>query len=451
MFKGQITTILSFVMLLLAVMVVDAAVGENEGLSLVSVKIDGDTLTDSEIYKTQIDRDEELEVKVKVRHEGNDSLRDVEITAFITGYEYNDDSDARLSDTSEPFDIDVNEDHTEKLTLDLPNNVDKDDYKLRVVVSSRNGAIVVNNYNLRITPERHNIAIRDVEFTPGTEVKAGRGLITQVRIKNYGDRDEEDVKVTVSIPELGLRESDWIDEIESDDAELTEEVYMRLPGCAEGEYQVNIEVDYDDDNGGDSKAYIINVEPSEACSAITPTNTGSTTGQTTGDGSVRITVGSETQTTAKGEGGVIYPITLTNNGKTARTFTIDVEGASDWATVKVSPSNVAMVNAGQTGSVYVYVAANENTDVGEKMFSVNVKSGSETLKQIPFKANVIEPSASGWSGVKKALEVMVVVLIVVLIVVGLVIGYNKMKETGEGEEEVFETEPAGDDVAQTYY
>lgn len=447
MFKIQTKAILSVFMLVMALIVVgsvNAAIGDDIGITLEEVKINGDEVDDSETLRTQVNRDGELEVKVEIKTSNETYEDDVEISAFITGYEYNDDSDQRLSDTTEPFDVEPNTVYKKTLTLELPINVDKDEYKLRVLVSSRYSSLVINNYNLIIEPEKHNVAIKDVEFTPGTDIVAGRGLITQVRVKNYGDKDEEDIKVKVSIPKLGLSESDWIDEIESDDSETTEEIYLRIPGCADGEYQLNVEVEYDDGEGDDSQAYTINVEASEACEAITSVDEPTTAGS----GNVVITVGAESQNIARGEGGAIYPITITNNGKTTRSFTLETEGVADWATSRVSPSNVVMVKSGETQSVYVYVAANENSAVGEKMFAVNVKSGSETVKQIPFKAQIVE-SAAGSDGLKKALQIGVVALVVILIIVGLVIGYNKMKESGEGEET--SEEPVGDDVAQTYY
>ncbi len=446
MFKGQTKAIFGILVLMLAIMAVSVSAVDIEGLSIEEVKVNGHTVVDSATSSTKnvIDRDNTLTVEIKVQADNNTYSENVEVTAFITGYEYNDDPDVRLSDTSEPFTLEQNDYKWVKLNLKLPVNVEKDEYQLRIVASTRNSQSVVKNYNLRIEPERHSVSIKDVQITPGTEIVAGRGLITQVLVKNHGEKTEEDVKVTVSIPELGLSVSDWIDEIKSDESEQTEELYLRIPGCSKGQYQMKVEIVYDSGNGKDSQAYTLNVQESEACEAITP----STSTGTTGTGNVVITVGQETQSVPRGEGGVIYPITISNNGKTSRSFTLDIQGASDWATTKVSPSNVVVVNAGQTQTAYVYVAAKENAAIGQKMFSVNVKSGSETLKQIPLTAQVVQPV--GASNIKKALSVAIVVLVIILIGIGLYFGYKKIKESGEGEQTKTET-PSGDDIAQTYY
>jgi hypothetical protein len=125
--------------------------------------------------------------------------------------------------------------------------VQEDNYKVRVVVTDRDGQEVIENYNIKMDVSRHDLQVVDAVFTPSRQVQAGQALLTSVRVENYGEKDEEDVKVTVSVPALGISASDYVDEIESDDAKETEELYLRVPKCAKpGVYDLTIDVKYND-------------------------------------------------------------------------------------------------------------------------------------------------------------------------------------------------------------
>ncbi|MFC1705082.1 hypothetical protein ACFLZ6_02010 [Nanoarchaeota archaeon] len=230
-------------------------------------------------------------------------------------------------------------------------------------------------------------------------------MLTSVRIKNYGERDEDGVKVKVSIPELGLSASDYIDEVEEDDSVTSEEIYLRIPQNAEeGEYVVEIEVEYDDgDEVIETKELIYVIEDGESSSSSSSESTEQKT---------IITIGPDVQDVRKGGAGVVYPVTISNTGSLSKAYTISVDGA-DWASFRVSPSNVLVASPGETQSAYVFVSANENAQAGENIFSVSIKSGDKVLQQAPLKANVLEDGkSSGASSIKKGLEVGLVVLVV---------------------------------------
>ena len=147
-----------------------------------------------------------------------------------------------------------------------------------------------------------------------------------------------------------------------------------------------------------------------------------------------ITIGPDVQDVQKNGAGVVYPVTITNTGSLSKAYTIEVDGA-DWATFRVSPSNVLVASPAESQAAYIFVSANENAPIGENSFSVTIKSGNEVLQQAPLKANVVGDSKSNLTGaqkVKKGLEVGLVVLVVLLVILGLIIGFNKLK--GEDED-----------------
>jgi uncharacterized membrane protein len=396
------------------------------------VEVEGTELDTAGTTRLDVERGEDISVKIWLQ--SNVDLEDVEVEAFISGYEYNDKE--RMSDTTHIFDMDTNVTYVKKLKLTLPSKVEEDNYKLRIIVSDRDGEEVVQKYSLKIDVKRHLLTIKDVVLSPEGTVQAGRALLATVRVKNIGEKDEESVKVKISIPELGISASDYIDEIEADESESSEELYLRIPTCSDaGTYVLKADVEYDEGYETVSKEMAVDVAEGEACEAVAPTIT-PTTPQTI------IGVGATTQDVTAGAGGVIYPLTITNAGATSRTYTIAVSGAEDWADVRISPSNTLIIDAGESKSVFVYVSAKDTASAGSHMFAVEVSSGGESLKEITLSANVAVAKAPT-SSLRRSLEVGLVVLVILLVILGLIIGFNKLK----GSEEEEESAEAG----QTYY
>ncbi|MBW2980933.1 hypothetical protein KY360_05955 [Candidatus Woesearchaeota archaeon] len=398
-------------------------------ITISDVELDDDSLGDGTNIIRDVQRGDEFEVKVHVV--STEDIDNVQVEAYLRGYDHDD----IMGDLTDVFDMKAGVTYVKKLTLELRQRMDQDRYQLRVRVEGRDGADDYKDYDLEVDANRHELYIRDIIISPENEVKAGRALLTAVRIKNYGDRDEDGVKVRVSIPELGISASDYIDEIESDESITSEEIYLRIPVDAEsGDYTVEVEVDYDDGDEEVSKEETIYVIGDEE-----ETSSPKSTEQKT-----IITIGPDVQDVKKSAAGVVYLLTITNNGKTSKAYTISVEGA-DWGSFRITPSNVLVAGPGESQTAYIYVSANENAPAGENTFTVNIKSGDKVLQKAPLKANVLAGSksgGSGTSGIKKGLEVGLVILVVLLVILGLIIGFNKLK--GEEEE-------TSEDETKTYY
>lgn len=407
--------------LLVASGVVSAAI------AITDVELDDDSLGDGTNIIRDVQRGDEFEVKV---HAISDSdIDDVQVEAYIRGYDHND----VMQDISDVFDMKAGVTYVKTLTLKFRERMDQDRYQLRVRVEGRSGADTYNDYDIEVDAGRHEIVIRDIIVSPENEIKAGRALLTSVRLKNYGEKDEDGVKVIVSIPELGISASDYIDEIESEDSVTSEEIYLRIPANTKsGEYTIEVEVEYDDGDelvADETSIYVIGDE-----------NTGSSSSSSTGQKTI-ITIGPDVQDVKRGGAGVVYPVTITNAASTSKVYTISVDGGS-WASFRVSPSNVLVISSGESQAAYIFVSAEEDTPLGENIFTVTIKSGDKVLQEAPLKANVIADSkSSGSSSVKKVLEVGLVVLVVLLVILGLIIGFNKLK----GSEE------ASEDESKTYY
>ena len=419
----KIFGLLTIMLVFLVSLVISANALTSADVTNVKVEVNDVQLTQS--TPKQLAKTDELDVLVVFDY-AKATETELQVEAVLRGYDHPD----LVEDITDVFTAKTGNRYDKRLTLKLPLRMEAGRYDLKIRFDEKTGATYELPYQLDITSERHALEIRDVVLNPENEVRAGHGLITNVRIKNRGERTEEDVKIKVSIPALGISASAYLDELDNecttddcDDSATSEDLYMRIPDNAEtGEYTVKVEVEYDDGDEVETKTTKIRVVGEEG--AIVPAETAKTI----------ITVGPETQNVAQGAT-VAYPVTITNAGTSARTYTINVDGA-DWATFQVSPSNVVVLNAGESKAVYVYATASKAAAAGEQMFSVTVMSGEQTLKQVPLKANVTSQITTlGWSKIKKALEIGLVVLVVLLVILGLIIGFNKLKGSEEEEKE----------------
>ncbi len=386
------------------------------------VKVNGDEVKETgNNFILDVDRGDDLDVKIRLS--SNVSLTDVQIEAVLRGV----DSRESVDDITDTFDMKSGTSYTKTLTLPLIQKIDQDNYKLRIRISDRDSATVEKTYELDIGTERHDVEVKDVVLSPSTEVKAGRALLVTVRVNNRGEKDEDGVKVVVSIPDLGVSAADFIDELEAedkdDDQATTEEMFLRIPDDAEtGEYEVVVDVFFDDlDKKSSYKTSISVLGEEEAVTAPKA------------EEKTIITVAADKQSVAKGQEAA-YPIALTNAGASSKTYTIRADGAAT-ASFRVAPSNVLVIGAGESKAFTVYASANKDAPAGEQTFTVTISSGDKMLKQLPLSINVQE-SATATSTLKRGLEVGLVVLVILLVIIGLIIGFSKLRgeEEGEGKE-----------------
>ncbi len=422
-----------------------ACVGEVEDatttpLITCEVTINGDEVFTDRTNRLSVEAGERLSIKVRMT--SGAEIEDVQMDAFISGYEYNDFNP--IHDSTHVFDVEPNVTYSKTMVLDLPDNLERDRYTLRILVSGRSGASFERRYNLQVDVPRHNVVIRDVILDPSTEVVSGRALLANVRVKNMGDRDEEGVKVTVSIPALDLEASEYIDELESDESTTSEDLYLRIPRCApEGRYVVRATVRYDENYEVATSETSIQIAQDETCEL----NNGEGNGETEQPADKTVITVPGKQDVVQGAGGSAYPIMISNTGANSRSYRISISGVDAWGTYRIDPSNLVVVGARRTETVYVYVSANADAQPGEKMFMATVDADGE-VKQIPLTANVVEGQdqpavTTDWQKIQKGLEVGLIVLVVLLVILGLIVGFNKLKG-GDGKEP---EEVSG----QTYY
>lgn len=226
------------------------------------VEIDDVAIEPNTVVRLNVERGKQFDIRVRVRPFVN--LDNVEIMAFISGYEHNA-RDERLMDVSQLFDVNANISYVRTLRLAVPEDVEKDSYKIRLVVSDRFGDASTQDFNLLLDSKRHNIFVKDISVVPNNVVSGG-AVLAVVRVDNKGQRTERDIRVEVGIPELGVSGVDYIDEVKSEREEETEEIFLKIPQCAKpGLYNVVVSVSYNDARSRVLRNFALNVEDSPSC------------------------------------------------------------------------------------------------------------------------------------------------------------------------------------------
>jgi uncharacterized membrane protein len=397
------------------------------------VEVDGFALDAGGVNPRDLQRGESFDVKILVKADNaivapNNETMNVQVFGFISGYEFS--SSESLSDETRAFDLEAGHTAIKTLTLKLPERADEDTYRLRIVVAGRNNDERVYNYAIKVQPADTKVTIRDLELSPGDEIQAGRAFLATVRIKNYGDSRENDVKIRVSIPELGIAApADFVDDLRSDESATSEEFFLKTESCTKpGSYTLKAEVIYDQGDESTTLTRPITVTAGN-CDAPVSGPSGKTT----------ISFSAESQDVVEGSVAT-YPVTITNGESSARVFMLAVDGADEWATVRVSPSGVVSVKPGETKTAFVFVTPKDDVAAGQRVFAVHVKDAAgNSLQDLALKANVVadsEPAVGG--SLKGVASVVLVVLVALLVLIGLVLAFRRSRGP-EGEE------------SQTYY
>jgi len=409
---------------LIALALLSAGMVSAVNLQVTSLEVNGHTLSSSDTSSTSQDykRGDNLDITVCVQALAD--VSDAQIYADISGYTYAVDEPSKIHDMTDTFDLLADHSDCFDLNLQVPTLIDKDYFKLRITADDRNGTSLDNTYQLYLKgiSRKAAVEVKDFSLDP-QEIIAGRAFTGKVQIHNLGDSTMKDLKVTMSIPELNIQTSEYMDEIGVDKSKTFEELLLRIPECTKaGTYTVDIVVDFDNFQNTETTG-TIKVDASDTCGATTPL---------TPDQNTAVSV-PNTQDVAQG-GSVVYPVMIQNNGAVSQTYTLSVSGASEWSTTRIDPSAVIVVPAGQSKTAYLYVSVDKDAASGDKVFTLNIESGTDS-KAVPLVAKITTSTANNNIGTYvKALEWGCFILVVILIIVGLVIGFNKMKDNDKGTE-----------------
>lgn len=373
-------------------------------LTIEEVKVENFKISPNDVNRISVERGEELELKVKVT--ASQDAKDLEIFAFVSGYEFNYRTEERLADSTPLFDVKANTSYVKSLKLNLPDIVETGQYKLRLMIANKDDQEIIQHYNIAIDSERHNLKVYDVILSPGSTVRSGEALLVVVRLANRGQKDEDDIKVTASIPELGVSASDYVNEVERENhEEETEEMYLRIPSCTkEGTYNLNIDVEYNERRDTLSQSEKINVVSDEDCG-----DDGSSV-PSTKNSKTFVTLGSQLETVPV-DSYAVFPITLTNTGKTSKSYTFSIK-APQGLKYKISPTSSAVIEAGQSQTFGLFVSDDGTAQAGPNALTVIVNPGKENASVV-LTANVLKKSNLFTSLLILGLVLLAVIIIII--------------------------------------
>lgn len=398
---------------ILVLTILAAGIANALPLTIDEVEVEGVELQTGSTTRLSVERGQEITARIELTATQN--MKDVEIMAFISGYEYNDLIDERLQDVTSLFDAQANVTYAKTLELMLPVDMDAEYYKLRIVVTDRDGSTEIQSYSFSIDAKRHAFSIVDVNVYPDFSVKAGQAILAKVRVENNGAKDENNVKVTAAIPALGIRTAGYIDEVEADRQEESDELYLRIPETAQpGQYEMTIEAEYSDGRRtvGTTKNVIVTKNELIDTGVVTnPENPVPT-----------IEITNKLATVQKGSS-AIYPIIIKNNARTAKSYTMTIAAPSEME-VKVTPSTTVVVQPMQSETIYLYLEPTAKARIGLQTATITIMSGAETIQQIQITADVQE----GKLDLKTMLAAILAVLVVVLAVIGIAVALTSGKQ-----------------------
>ena len=172
---------------LVSIVAIGSSARADLNADILSVEVDGVELdSTSEINRLDLERGNDFEVKVII--EANENYNNTQIEVSLYGVH-----NERINDITSTFDMVGGISYVKRLSLELPDRMDQDNYQLKVRVEGREDSFSAT-YNLSINTARNDVVIKDTVFSPGEEVKQGRALLTTVRVKNMGEKDEEGVR-----------------------------------------------------------------------------------------------------------------------------------------------------------------------------------------------------------------------------------------------------------------
>lgn len=377
------------------------------------------------------ERGKTTEVEVFLYGEGN--ATEVKVKAWIGGYEHDD-----VEDVTAEFEVEEGVFYKKTLRLEIPEDMDPgEEYSLHVeVYDDQDFERLDPPATLRIREGKHALNIYDVIFNPGLEVQAGETLGVEVRVENLGYEEEDDIKVILEIPALGLSTSSYIDELvpedeedEDDDEEssASKNLFLNVPSnTRSGVYNAVVKVEYDRGHEEITEEYNVVI----------------TSGVSAADLDVEA---QETTLSAEAGDTVVYTVMLRNLGDASVRYNFDV-GTISWGTVEVEPSDIRL-DEDESAEVYVFVTPNLGV-TGTKSFNLYIMDGDVQVETVSLRTDIESdggPASSQITSFRQGLEIGFAILLVILVILGIILAVKKIGKPSEIEEPVIEEED------QTYY
>ncbi|MAG91146.1 hypothetical protein CMO83_00555 [Candidatus Woesearchaeota archaeon] len=388
-------------------------------ISVDSVEIEKEVIIEDENNFVDLDKDTD-ELDLKVRLTALEDIEDARVDAILTL-----ENGEVIADTTAIFDIRDDETVLKKLEFELPKligNFNQQNLRLRIRVVDAEGDFEEKFYGLKLNQQETPLIVSGIELSPENNVKAGKALGVRLNIKNSGIVALDGITAKVSIPELGVSTTKFVGKVENSGSELTEDFVLKILDSAQtGTYTVRTEL---------ASQFGGNKEVKEL--PVFVLGLSDQTTQVVNDKLI-INVPVVEQDVKNDGSEVIFPITLTNQGPDANTYTLLFDGAG-WANIRLTESNTFIVEPEESKTVNVFLSTDSKL-AGEQLFTVMVKGNDKILNQLTLKGNVVNIQGQLFAVVLKTLlQTILIGLVVLLVALGLYLGarrYIPRKETSD--------------------
>ena len=381
---------------------------EGLGVILEEVEINGIEVTD--IDTLQLINGESVEVQLRMS--ALSSFDDARIMVFVEGYEH-----SPLLATTEIFSVLEGNTYIKRVNINLPADMDnQENYVLRIVGANDLSGVTYKEFEVFVDTQRHRVDILDLIMTPSSGVEPGQNIIANVRMKNRGQKEQDSVRVSVSIPELNVDESSYVSNLNSDEVATSDDMLLFIPEDATAKvYKAVVTLAYDDGYTVTTDSFDLNVMAprlvQEENLIISFKN--------------NLELMAATQST--------FEIVVGNpNDESKPISVVPIESA--WADVEVSPTLV-MVQGGDSESFTVTITP-KNAAAGEQELAFVVKEGASSVNEFTV-ATFVDTKADSdvnW------FNVVLVVLLILAIIILLALVISIAKKRNDSDDDLSSTE-----------
>jgi len=342
---------------------------------------------------------------IKIQFKADFDEEDVTVKAELEG----DKVDVYVK--SRPFDVKAGHTYTKTLSLKVPFEL-KDETSYEVALDFEIGNTKISNmYFLTVQRPSYNPVVKSVSTSQS--VDAGDSFPVDLVLKNMGYNDLDDVYVTVSIPELGVKKTSYFGDLinscevtdcdDDEDDTVSGKIYLEIPYEAEaGVYDLEVEVTNDDVTSTVSKQILVKNDFAGNVIVTTSSKTAN--------------VGQEAE----------YTLLLVNPTNDLKVYRIVTEASGELSS-GVDESVVA-VPAGSSNTVTVMAKASE---AGEYNFDVHIFSGEKLTETVALSLTAENNATS--NPIVVLTVVLAIIFLVLLIVLIVLLGKKPRKQEEFGE------------------
>lgn len=395
------------------------------------------------------DKDEEwklldtLEIEVKIKNEGDDTIDDVQVEMALFDTNGNDVTGDLDFSNSGDEEIDLgnirkSDDKTATFRFKVTSDIDTGNYRLAFraysdgnededCVDSASTSDLDNGVfqSIEVVEEDDDdklVAVDDIKLN-AAEYTCGDVASGSFRVVNVGNDEQDQILVGLTNRDLALNQDLVIkNNLDRGESKLVDFSFTIPQNLKDGSYPIQFRTSYDYDDGDDEydtvsdETYTATLKVI-GCSASSNTGSGST-----GTGSLNeIDISPALKSAARAGEKLVVDAVLTNTGLSTVSFTLDASGYQSWASLDSISTRSISLESGESQTVTFTFTVDDDAS-GSQSFSISGRNTAGSISQ-PVEVKLASTSSgfsfSGNSGLLWIIGIINVVLIVLIIIVAV--------------------------------